>query len=64
MDLDKKRLVDFNAGKTQLVLFDQSSNTGSEVKMDRSVLEEKSSYKMLQFTFSFKLDLGLLTLSL
>ena len=64
MDLDKKRLVDFNAGKTQLVLFDQSSNTGSEVKMDRSVLEEKSSYKMLQFTFSFKLDLGLLALSL
>ena len=64
MDLDKKRLVDFNAGKTQLVLFDQSSNTGSEVKMDGSVLEEKSSYKMLQFTFSFKLDLGLLTLSL
>ena len=64
MDLDKKRLVDFNTGKTQLVLFDQSSNTGSEVKMDRSVLEEKSSYKMLQFTFSFKLDLGLLTLSL
>ena len=64
MDLDKKRLVDFNAGKTQLVLFDQSSNTGSEVKMDRSVLEEKSSYKMLQFIFSFKLDLGLLTLSL
>ena len=64
MDLDKKRLVDFNTGKTQLVLFDQSSNTGSEVKMDGSVLEEKSSYKMLQFTFSFKLDLGLLTLSL
>ena len=64
MDLDKKRLVDFKGGKTQLVLFDQSSNTGSEVKMDGSVLEEKSSYKMLQFTFSFNLDLGLLTLSL
>ena len=64
MDLDKKRLVDFNAGKIQLILFHQSSNTGSEVKMDGSVLEEKSSHKMLQFTFSFKLDLGLLTLSL
>ena len=39
--LDKKWLVDFNAGKTQLVLFDQSNNTGSiDVKMDVSVLEE------------------------
>ena len=34
-------VVDFNAGKTQLVLFDQSDNTGAiGVKMDRSVLEE------------------------
>ena len=33
----------FNAGKTQLVSFDQSSNTGSvNVKMDGSVLEENS----------------------
>ena len=36
----------------QLILFDQSNNTSSEVKVDGSVLEEKSSYKMLQFTFS------------
>ena len=36
----KKWLVDFSAGKTQLVLFDQSNNTGSvDVKMDGSVLE-------------------------
>ena len=42
MDWGKKWLVDFNAGKTQLVLFDQSNNTGSiDVKMDESVLEEK-----------------------
>ena len=35
-------LVDFNAGKTQLILFDQSNNNGSiDVKMDGSVLEEK-----------------------
>ena len=38
----------FNAGKTQLVSFDQSNNTGAiDVKMDGSVLEEKSSFKML-----------------
>ena len=55
----KKWLVDFNAGKTQLVSFDQSNNNGSiDVKMDGSVLEEKSSFKMLGLTFSSKLDWG------
>ena len=59
MDWVKKWLVDFNAGKTQLVSFDQSNNTGSiDMKMDGSVLEEKSSFKMLQLTFSSKLDQG------
>ena len=53
----KKRLVDFNAGKTQLVSFDRSKNTGAiDVKMDGSVLEEKTSFKMLELTFSSKLD--------
>ena len=34
--------VAFDAGKTQLILFDPSNNTGSiDVKMDGSVLEEK-----------------------
>ena len=57
MDEGKKRLVDFNAGRTQLVLFDRSNNTGSiYVKMDGSVLEEKISFKMLGLTFSSKLD--------
>ena len=57
MDWLKKWLVDFNAGKTQLVLFDWSNNNGSiDVKMDGSVLEEKSSFKMLGLTFSSKLD--------
>ena len=38
---DKKWLIDFNAGKTQLVSFDRSDNNGSNyVKMDGSVLEE------------------------
>ena len=52
-----KWLVDFNAGKTQLALFNWSNNNGSiDVKMDGSVLEEKSSFKMLGLTFSSKLD--------
>ena len=56
MDWGKKWLVDFNAGKTQLVLFDRSNNNGStDVKMDGSVLEEKLSFKMLGLTCS-KLD--------
>ena len=55
----KKWLVDFNAGKTQLVSFDQSNNPGAiDVKMDGSVIEEKSSFKMLGLTFSSKLDWG------
>ena len=41
VDWDKKWLVDFNSGKTQLVLFERSNNTGSiNVKDDGSVLEE------------------------
>ena len=52
-------LVDFNAGKTQLVLFDRFNNTGAnDVKMDGSVLEKKSSFKMLGLTFSSKFDWG------
>ena len=44
-----------------LVSFDWSNNTGSKgVKKDGSVLEEKSSFKMLALTFSSKLDWGLL----
>ena len=59
VDWGKKLLVDFNAGKTQLVSFDWFSNNGSiDVKMGGSVLEEKSSFKMLGLTFSSKLDWG------
>ena len=58
VDWGRKWLVDFNAGKTQLVLFDQSKNTGAiDVKMDGSV-EEKKSFKMLGLTFSSKLNWG------
>ena len=59
MDWGRKWLVDFNAVKTQLVLFDWSKKTGAiDVKMDGSVLEEKTSFKMLRLTFSSKLDWG------
>ena len=56
MDWGGKWLIDFNAGKTQLVLF---NNTGAiDVRMDGSVLEEKPSFKMLRLTFSFQSGLG------
>ena len=59
VDWGRKWLVDFNAGKTQLVSFDQSKNTGAiDVKMDGSVLEEKTSFKMLGLTLFSKLDWG------
>ena len=42
---DRKQLVDLTAGKNQLVLFDQSNNFGdTDLKMDWSVLEEKTSF--------------------
>ena len=59
VDWGRKWLVDFKAGITQLILFDQSNNTGSiNVKFDGFVLEEKSSFKMLGLAFSSKLDWG------
>ena len=59
VDWGKKWVVDFNAGKTQLVSFDQSNNNGSiDVNMDGSVFEGKSPFKMLGLTFSSKLDWG------
>ena len=57
MDWDKKWLLDFDAGKTQLVSFDWSNNKGViDVKIGGSVLEEKSSFKMFAMTLSSKLD--------
>ena len=56
--LGKKWLVDFKAGKTQLVFFDHSNNTGAiDMKMDGAVFEEKS-FKILGLTFFSKLDWG------
>ena len=65
VDWCKKWLVDFNAGKTQLVSFHQSNNNGSiDVKMGVSILEEKSSFKMLGMTFSSKLNWGFYIISI
>ena len=47
-NVDLKWLVDFNVGKTQLVLLDWSNNTGAiYVKMDASVVKEKLSFKKM-----------------
>ena len=56
-ELGTKWLVDFNAGKAQLVSFDWSNNTGAiNLKIDGPTLE-KWSFKMLGLTFSSYLDL-------
>ena len=63
--MGSKGLVDFIAGKTQLVSFDYSNNTGAiDTKMDGSVLEENSSFKMLGLTFSSKFDCGSIIISI
>ena len=42
VDWGRKWFLDFNAEKTEQVLFDQSNNTDAiDVKMDGSVLEKK-----------------------
>ena len=57
VDYGKKWLVDFSVGKTQNVLFNWSNNTGAiNKKMIGSVVAEKSSFKMLKWSFSSKLD--------
>ena len=57
MDLGRRWLVHLNVGKTQLVSFDRCNNTVTiDVKMDWSILDENSSFKMLGLTFSSKLD--------
>ena len=59
-DQDRKWLVDFSAGKTRLVLFGQSDNSVAiDMEIDESVLEEKSSFKMLGLPVSIKLDWAL-----
>ena len=57
VDWGRKWLVDFNAGKSQLVSFDLSKNFGAiDVRMNGSTFDEKSSFKMLGLSFSSKLN--------
>ena len=59
VDWGRKWLIDFNAGKTQLVSFNRSNSTGAiDVKENGYGLEEKSYFKMLVLTFFSKLDWG------
>ena len=55
-----KWLNDFSTGKSQLVLFGRSHNTGAvDVKINGYVSDEKSYFdKMLVLSFSSKLDCG------
>ena len=58
----KNWLIDFNTGKTQLFSFACSNNTGSiDVKMNGSVLDEKSSFQVLPSLLNW---IGALALSL
>ena len=41
VELSRKWLIDFNTGKTQLVLLDCLNNCASDVKMGGSVFDEK-----------------------
>ena len=57
VDQGRKWLVDLNAGKSPLLLFNRSNNSGAiDAKIDESVLEEKSSFKMQELIFSSTLD--------
>ena len=57
VDWGSKWLVDFNAGKSQLVSFYRNDNAGAiNTKMDGPVLQKKPSFKMLEVIFSSKLD--------
>ena len=57
MDWARKWFANFDAEIIQLVLFDRSNNSDAiDVKMYWLTLEEKSSYKMVELSFSSKLD--------
>ena len=59
VDWSKKCLVDFNAGNTQLVSFEQSYDIGAiNAKMYESILEENSFFQMLGLILFFRLDWG------
>ena len=46
----KKQLVDFDEGKYNIDSFERTNNSGAiDVKMDRPIFKEKSSFKILRF---------------
>ena len=57
VDWGRKWLVDFNAGKTELILFDWSINFAAiDMKLDGSILHEQSTFKILGLFLFSKLD--------
>ena len=59
VDQGRRWHVDVIAGKSQLVLVEQSNNHCTvDVKMDGCVLEEKSLFNIQELTFSSELDRG------
>ena len=53
----QRGLLIFNARKNQLVSFERSIDSGSiDVNMNGLAFEEKSSFKILELSFSSKLD--------
>ena len=53
------KLVNFDDGKNTIYFFNWSKSFSAiDVKMDGSVLKEKSSFKILGISFSSKLDWG------
>ena len=64
MECGRKWLVDFNTGKTQLVLFDWYKNSAAiDVKMNGSVIEEQLAFKICGLLFLSNW-IGAFTLSL
>lgn len=56
---DRESFFNFNAGKTHFVSYYHSNNSSAiNVKMDTSILVEKSLHKALGLTFSSQLNLG------
>ena len=56
LELVLKWVANFNAGKTELVLFEWFDNSGAiNVKMDGSFLEKKSHFKIMALPLSSKL---------
>ena len=61
MDWDRKWLVAFNAGKTQLLIFDRSNNRCAiDVEMDESILLQEIISNYAGFAFLCIVGLGLL----